>query len=142
MKNFLIALTILTLNSIVSSAQTKDETAVTAILSEQSSAWNRGNIEQFMKGYWENDSLVFIGKKGLTYGWNNTLVNYKKSYPDATAMGQLQFTILFVKPLSKQYQEVVGKWHLTRKDGNLEGHFTLLFKKINGTWVIVMDHSS
>jgi len=123
-------------------AQSKDESAIRNILSNQSKAWNEGNIEGFMKGYWQNDSLMFIGKKGLTYGWKNTLSNYKKNYPDANAMGQLEFTIIKVKPLCNQYQEVIGKWHLTRRDGDLEGHFTLLFEKINGAWVIVMDHSS
>ena len=123
-------------------AQNKDESAIRAILAKQSAAWNQGNIEAFMKSYWENDSLMFIGKKGLTYGWTNTLNNYKKNYPDAAAMGQLIFTIIKVKPLSAQYEEVIGKWHLTRKDGDLEGHFTLLFQKIKGKWCIVMDHSS
>ena len=123
-------------------AQNKDESAIRAILAKQSAAWNQGNIEAFMKSYWENDSLMFIGKKGLSYGWTNTLNNYKKNYPDAAAMGQLIFTIIKVKPLSAQYEEVIGKWHLTRKDGDLEGHFTLLFQKIKGKWCIVMDHSS
>jgi ketosteroid isomerase-like protein len=85
---------------------------------------------------------MFIGKSGVTYGWKNTLNNYKKGYPDAAAMGQLTFTILKVKSLSDQYQQVVGKWHLKRSQGNLDGHFTLLFQKIKGQWMIVMDHSS
>jgi ketosteroid isomerase-like protein len=123
-------------------AQSKDESAIRDILAKQSIAWNQGNIEGFMKGYWENDSLMFIGKKGLTYGWQNTLNNYRKNYPDAKAMGQLTFTLLMLKPLSNEYETVIGKWHLERTDDNLEGHFTLLFRKINGKWLIVMDHSS
>jgi ketosteroid isomerase-like protein len=126
----------------MSMAQSNAEKAVRNILAEQSTAWNKGDIEGFMKGYWKNDSLMFIGKSGVTYGWNNTLNNYKKGYPDAAAMGQLTFTILKVKSLSDQYQQVVGKWHLQRSQGNLEGHFTLLFQKIKEQWVIVMDHSS
>jgi ketosteroid isomerase-like protein len=123
-------------------AQSNAERAVRNILAEQSAAWNKGDIEGFMKGYWKNDSLMFIGKSGVTYGWNNTLNNYKKGYPNAAAMGQLTFTILKVKSLSEQYQQVVGKWHLQRSQGNLEGHFTLLFQKIKGQWVIITDHSS
>lgn len=126
----------------MSMAQPNAEKAVRNILAEQSTAWNKGDIEGFMKGYWKNDSLMFIGKSGVTYGWSNTLNNYKKGYPDAAAMGQLTFTILKVKSLSDQYQQVVGKWHLQRAQGNLEGHFTLLFQKINEQWVIIMDHSS
>ncbi|RYZ49392.1 MAG: nuclear transport factor 2 family protein [Sphingobacteriales bacterium] len=128
--------------SAVSHAQSAPEKAVRNTLALQSAAWNRGDIEAFMKGYWENDSLMFIGKSGVTYGWTNTLNNYKKGYPDAAAMGKLTFTILKVKSLSAEYQQVVGKWHLDREQGNVEGHFTLLFQKIKGQWVIVMDHSS
>jgi hypothetical protein len=126
----------------IARAQNTDESSIRDILSKQSTAWNKGNIEGFMNGYWQNDSLLFIGKKGLTYGWKNTLDNYRKNYPDTKAMGQLIFTILMLKPLSNQYYEVVGKWHLIRIAGDLEGHFTLLFQKINGQWFIVMDHSS
>jgi ketosteroid isomerase-like protein len=122
--------------------QSKDETAVRKILSIQQAAWNRGDIDGFMKGYWENDSLMFIGKSGITYGWNKTLTNYKKGYPDTSAMGKLTFTIINAKPLSSEYFHVIGKWHLQRTIGDVEGHFTLLFRKINGHWLIVADHSS
>lgn len=123
-------------------AQNKNEKNIRAILANQSAAWNRGDIDAFMSGYWENDSLMFIGKSGVTYGWNNTLNNYKKSYPDKTAMGQLTFTLIKMERLSKKFYHVTGKWHLDRSIGNLEGHFTLLFKRINGHYVIVSDHSS
>ena len=124
------------------SAQSKNETAILKILAEQTAAWNRGDIKKFMTGYWENDSLMFIGKSGVTYGWTNTLNNYKKSYPDTTAMGKLSFNIISVKRLSKKYYHVVGKWFLKRSIGDLSGHYTLLFQKVNGNWVIIADHSS
>ena len=123
-------------------AQTKDEAAIRNVLSKQTKAWNSGNIENFIQGYWQNDSLMFIGKSGITYGWQKTLDNYKKGYPDATAMGRLDFTILQIKRLSMLYYFVVGKWHLARSIGDAGGYFTLLFKKIKNNWVIVSDHSS
>lgn len=123
-------------------AQPKDEIAIRNVLKIQTAAWNNGNIEAFMKGYWQNDSLMFIGKSGITYGWQKTLDNYKKGYPDTAAMGKLDFVILEVKNLSPQNYFVVGKWHLARSIGDLSGHFTLLFKKIKGNWFIVADHSS
>lgn len=128
--------------TVQSFAQSKDETAIRNILATQTDAWNRGDIDSFMKGYWENDSLMFIGKSGVTYGWVNTLNNYKKGYPDTAAMGQLMFTLIQVKKLSKQYYHVTGKWFLKRSIGDVGGHYTLLFRKINGHWVIVSDHSS
>jgi hypothetical protein len=95
-----------------------------------------------MKGYWNNDSMLFLGKSGPKYGYQTTLENYKKNYPDTTAMGKLRFDILQVKRLSALHYFVVGKFYLQRTIGDLEGHFTLLFKKLNGKWVIVADHSS
>lgn len=123
-------------------SQSRDETAIRKILDTQTRAWNRGNIDDFMTGYWENDSLVFIGKSGVTYGWTNTLNNYKKGYPDTAAMGKLTFTLIQVKKLSKDYYHIVGKWFLKRSIGDLGGHYTLVFRKINGRWVIISDHSS
>jgi uncharacterized protein (TIGR02246 family) len=123
-------------------SQTKDETEVRNVLAKQNAAWNRGNVDAFMVGYWENDSLMFIGKSGITYGYKNTLANYKRNYPDTTAMGKLTFTLIQVKQLSPEYFHVTGKYYLTRTIGDASGHFTLMFRKINGKWVIISDHSS
>lgn len=141
MKKFILSV-IVVLAVVTAVAQSKDEVMVRTVLETQRQAWNEGNVEKFMEGYWKNDSLMFIGKSGVTYGWQKTLDNYKKGYPDTAAMGKLKFDILEVKRLSVMYFFVVGKWHLTRSIGNVEGHFTLLFKKIKNTWVIVADHSS
>ena len=123
-------------------AQSKDELAVRNILQQQTTSWNTGNIESFMQGYWHNDSLMFIGKSGITYGWQKTLDNYKKNYPDTSAMGKLDFMIIEMKKLSPLYYFVVGKWHLARTVGDLSGYFNLLFKKMGNTWHIITDHSS
>ena len=109
---------------------------------EQAAAWNAGDLNRFMQTYWHNDSLMFIGKNGPAYGWENTLNNYQKSYPDTAAMGKLKFDLISVKRLSVLYYSVVGKWHLKRTAGDLNGAFTLLIKKIKKRWVIVQDHSS
>ena len=123
-------------------AQSKDANAIQNAMNEQLNAWNAGDINRYMATYWQNDSLMFIGKNGVTYGWQNTLNNYKKSYPDTAAMGHLDFTIIEIKRLSVLYFHVVGKWHLARSAGDLSGHFTLLFKKVKDKWVIISDHSS
>jgi ketosteroid isomerase-like protein len=123
-------------------SQSKDEIAIRLSLDQQSAAWNRGDLEGFMKTYWQNDSLRFIGTSGITYGWKNTLDHYKKSYPDTSVMGKLRFALLDVKQLSATYFHVIGKWHLQRTIGDAEGYFTLVFKKINGRWLIIADHSS
>lgn len=123
-------------------AQNSDEAKIRGVLAAQNAAWNRGDVKAFMQGYWKSDSLQFIGKSGVTKGWQQTLENYKKGYPDTAAMGKLAFDILTVKRLSGDYYFVIGKWALTRTIGDVGGHFSLLFRKIAGQWVIVADHSS
>ncbi len=120
----------------------KDREKILLVMADQEKGWNEGNLEAFMQGYWESDSLMFVGKSGLTRGWQQTLANYRKGYPDRSAMGTLTFTILSVKSAGKGAAFVVGGWHLARSQGDLQGHFSLLWRKIKGEWVIVADHSS
>jgi ketosteroid isomerase-like protein len=126
----------------VSYAQKAEEGLIRNLLSQQTEAWNRGDIDGFMQTYWQSDSLMFVGKEGITWGWQNTLDRYKKSYPGKEAMGQLSFEIVQIKKLSKEYFFVVGKWMLKRNAGDLSGHYNLLIKRINGEWKIITDHSS
>jgi len=123
-------------------AQAKEEKAIRQLLTVQTESWNRGDMEGFMQTYWKSDSLMFIGKNGVHFGWQETLNNYKKGYPDTTAMGKLSFDIITIKKLSSEYYYVVGKWMLKRTIGDLSGHYDLLLRKIKGTWYIIADHSS
>ncbi len=107
----------------------------------QELAWNNGDVNGFMNYYWNNDSLKFIGSKGITCGWQKTLNNYLISYPNKEAMGVLTFSIIEATQLSKKNIFVIGQWAL-KKDKPMGGHFTLLWKKINGKWLIIADHTS
>jgi len=128
--------------SVAASAQNNETAAIRTVMDKQVSDWNNGDIDAFMKGYWKNDSLLFVGSKGPNYGWQTTLENYKKRYPDTTVMGKLDFTFLEIKLLSADHAFVLGKWHLARTIGDIGGHFTLLFRKIKGQWYIIADHTS
>jgi ketosteroid isomerase-like protein len=123
-------------------AQKDPEASIRQIMADQAAAWNKGNIDEFMKGYWNDDSLVFVGQSGLSYGYNTTLANYKKRYDSPDKMGQLFFTLLSVKKLSPDFCFVLGKWLLKRKIGDVGGIYSLLFRKIDGRWQIVVDHTS
>lgn len=123
-------------------SQSKDEREVRALLDFQIQEWNKGNIPAFMESYWKSDSLMFIGKSGVTYGWQKTLDNYKKNYPDKAAMGKLKFDLLQVKQLNSTHFFVVGKWYLTRSIGDVGGIFSLLFRKVANRWIIIADHTS
>lgn len=119
-----------------------EEDAVRQVLREQETAWNKGDLEGFMAGYWKSDSLQFMSPRGINRGWQATLDGYKKGYPDVAAMGTLQFEILQVTSLSPSNFLVTGKYHLTRTSGNLDGVFTLVFRKANGKWVVMYDHTA
>lgn len=123
-------------------SQTNDEKKILAILEAQTKAWNTGNLDQFMVGYLETDSLMYIGKSGVTYGYVPTLNNYKKNYAGPDKMGKLSFDILHLKKLGTKHYLVVGKWSLKRTAGDVGGHYSLTFEKQKGKWVVIADHSS
>lgn len=132
----------LLLIAFASFAQSKEEKQIRQVLTVQTQAWNRGDLVGFMQTYWKSDSLMFIGSKGVKFGWQKTLEGYQKGYPDTAAMGKLSFDIIMVKKLSNEYYYVVGKWMLKRSIGDLSGHYDLLIRRIRGEWKIVSDHSS
>ena len=113
-------------------------------MQEQEDSWNEGDLEGFMKHYWKSDSLRFIGKSGLNHGWQKTLDNYKKSYKTQEEMGTLKFTNKSMDILGEETIFVIGEWHLKRDETleDLQGMYSLIWQKKNGTWVIITDHSS
>lgn len=137
--SILLALTVL---ATAVAGQTDASAQIREVLENQRLAWNKGDLQTFMHSYWNNDSLMFVGKNGVTYGWQNTLENYKKGYPGKDQMGVLSFDVLHVNRLSNDYYYVVGKWSLKRSAGDVGGHYTLVFRRIEGKWLIVSDHSS
>lgn len=117
----------------------KDSLAILNVLNTQQSAWNESDIPKFMEGYWKSEELTFIGGRGVTYGWQNTLDNYIKGYPDAAAMGHLTFDIIKVKSLGEEAAQVIGKYTLKRINDQPTGHFSLIFQKIEGQWLLTSD---
>lgn len=118
------------------------EDEIRKVLDAQVACWNNGDLECFMQGYLNSDELLFVSGNGPKYGWQVTLNNYKKSYPNKDAMGTLAFDLLKFKPIGKKHYLVIGKYTLTRKLDNPQGHFSFLFEKIKGEWKIIVDHSS
>ncbi|MEF3077796.1 YybH family protein [Winogradskyella poriferorum] len=146
MKSFYFALVLLLLNCSNNQDQQKDtfetdKAEILKVLNAQEKAWNTHDLEGFMQGYWKNDSLKFYGNRGLTYGWENTLKNYKKGYPTKAESGTLNFVINDVSKIEGNNYWVMGEYHLKREAGNADGIFIIIFKKINGEWKIIADMS-
>ncbi len=116
--------------------------AIRSVLNAQQIAWNNGDLESFMEGYWKSDSLQFISPRGINHGWQDALEGYQKGYPDRSAMGTVSFEILEIRALSHINFVVMGRFHMIRTSGNLDGVFTLIFKKVDGKWVAIYDHTS
>ena len=123
------------------SNNSNEEEKILAVMDMQEKAWSNGDIDTFMQGYWQSDSLMFVGKNGIKYGWQTTLDNYKKSYPDKATMGKLEFEVLKLE-INVDAAYILGKWSLIRESDNPNGYFTLYWKKINGNWLITIDHTS
>ncbi|MEE4115513.1 MAG: nuclear transport factor 2 family protein [Marinilabiliaceae bacterium] len=118
----------------------REEIMNTFMLTQE--AWNNYDIEGFMSAYWNSDKLVFTGVGGPTYGYQATLENYKKNYPDQETMGLLKFTVVDLYRIDNSSSLMIGKFYLSRKMGDLVGYYTLVWQKIDGKWKIISDHSS
>ena len=119
------------------------EREIMPVLNRQAQAWNRGDLEAFMQAYWNSEQLTFSSGGKTTRGWQATLANYRKSYPTRKQMGHLSFDQLEFNPIESSAALVLGQWHLTMDDGTkIEGNFSIILRKFDGTWKIIHDHSS
>ncbi len=116
--------------------------AIRAVMDAQAVAWNKGDLEGFMNGYWRSDKLIFVSGDNVTRGWQQTLDNYKKGYTSKERMGTLTFSDLEINVLSKDAAVVLGSWSLEREGDHPHGKFTLTFRKLKEGWRIIMDHTS
>ena len=119
-----------------------DSIDIMNVMTFQEKAWNKGDINLFMEGYLKSKELVFSGSSGPVYGWKATKQRYFKSYPTLESMGQLTFSVKKIKSLTKKTAYLIGEFYLKRAMGDSFGHFTLIWKNIEGKWLIVSDHTS
>jgi uncharacterized protein (TIGR02246 family) len=144
------ALLILTFCGLASSAGFSEETAdrqadrsaIRAVLDAQQQAWNRGDVDAFLTGYWHSSYLTFSGSTGISRGWDAVLARYKKNYPHRSAMGTLDFSNLEFRFLGPDAALVLGHWHLKREKDDPGGVFSLVFQRFPEGWRIIHDHTS
>ena len=119
-----------------------DRVAIDAVLHKQQTAWNQGDVDAFLVGYWHSPELSFSGSSGITRGWDGVRERYKKNYADRAAMGELDFSDLEFRFLGPDAALVLGQWHLHRGSGDIGGVFSLVFQRFPEGWRIVHDHTS
>jgi ketosteroid isomerase-like protein len=142
MRLLIIFLFIITLSFTAFGQTSRIESGIRAVMNEQVAAWNRGDIDGFMRGYWNSEKLTFVSGTNVTRGWQPTLDRYKKNYDSKSKMGTLTFSDLEITVLSKDAAVVLGSWSLAREKDNPHGKFTLIFRKFKDGWRIVQDHTS
>ena len=145
MKNLLLLFSFFLIFAAGVSAQSKNDkiaAEIRRVMDAQATAWNAGDIDGFMRGYWNSPELVFVSSDNVTKGWQPTLERYKKNYDSRAKMGTLTFSGLEIEVLSKDAAKVLGSWALAREKDNPKGKFTLIFRKFKDGWRIVHDHMS
>jgi ketosteroid isomerase-like protein len=119
-----------------------DKAAITAVLNAQQAAWNRGDVDAFLVGYWHSPELTFSGSSGVSRGWDGVMARYQKNYPDQAAMGHLDFSELEYRFLGPDAALMLGRWHLKRDKGDIGGVFSLVWQRFPNGWKIIHDHTS
>jgi ketosteroid isomerase-like protein len=117
------------------------ERELRAVLQWQEQAWNDGDIERFMRGYWKSDSTIFASST-ISRGWQAMLERYQRSYPTPEKMGKLKFTITQIDMINSSWAKVLGAWELSGLPENPRGWFTLIMRRSDEGWRIVHDHTS
>ena len=138
----LMAITIPRLAAQKTDGRTEDRAKITAVLTAQQAAWNRGDVDSFLVGYWESPELTFSGNGGVARGFEGVRTRYQKNYPDKAAMGELAFSDLEFHFLGTDAALVLGKWHLKRERGDVGGVFSLVWQRLPQGWKIIHDHTS
>lgn len=136
---YLMALVLLLFSCDSSEFNESEKNAIKQVLTIQQEAWNQGDIETFMEGYWKSDELRFTSSGNINMGWQQTLDGYKRRYPDLEAMGKLTFDIYDVFPVASSAAALNGGYHLKRTNDELSGYFNLIFRKMDGEWKIISD---
>src|SRR5580704_2463175 len=119
-----------------------DKAAITTVLNSQQGAWNRGDVDAFLVGYWHSPELTFSGSNGVSRGWDGVMARYKKNYPDQATMGHLDFSEIEFHFLGPDATLVLGRWHLKREKGDIGGVFSLVWQRFPDGWKIIHDHTS
>jgi ketosteroid isomerase-like protein len=138
----LMAITVSRLAAQKADGRTEDRAKITAVLTAQQAAWNRGDVDSFLVGYWESPELTFSGSTGVARGFEGVRTRYQKNYPDKAAMGELAFSDLEFHFLGPDAALVLGKWHLKRERGDVGGVFSLVWQRLPQGWKIIHDHTS
>jgi ketosteroid isomerase-like protein len=121
-----------------------DRAAILSVLSAQAEAWNRGDLDRFLEGYWKSERTVFAGGSDVHRGFEAMAARYRKTYGSREKMGKLAFSALSFESIEADRAVITGAWELeiTGQETRPGGVFTLIFRRVPEGWRIVHDHTS
>lgn len=126
-------------NALTSEQQTAEAATITALLKAQDAAWNAGDIDGFMNGYWPSEALRFASGGDVVRGYDATLARYKARYPGREGMGELTTADYEIDVVSHDAAIAHGRWNVVTSAGGSTGLYTLVLRKLDGQWLIVSD---
>ena len=120
----------------------QDEAQIRAVIAEMEAAWNRGDFAGYMAGF-ENPGVVFVSGGRIQDGWQGTLDHYVRDYGGSPERrGTLHFYDISIEMLAPDAAMLVSHYRLERPEHAQEGINTRLTRKIDGRWVIALNHVS
>lgn len=119
-----------------------DRAAILNTIHRMESAWNNGDFRGYMAGF-KNPDVVFVSGGKFQAGWQGTLDHYIRDYGgSAERRGKLHFYNMKVDILAPDAAMLIGQYRLVRGTRVTQGVNTRLFRKIEGKWLITMNHVS
>jgi uncharacterized protein (TIGR02246 family) len=115
---------------------------IRAVIALMEAAWNRGDFSGYMEGFW-NPGVVFVSGGRFQDGWQGTLDHYVRDYGGAPERrGTLHFDIVSIELLAPDAALLISNYQLERPEHPQVGINTRLMRRIDGRWVIAMNHVS
>ena len=126
----------------VQASPNSDRVAIFKTIHRMEAAWNRGDFSGYMAGFKKPD-VVFVSGGKFQSGWQGTLDHYLRDHGGSDERrGTLHFYNMKVDLLAPDAAMLVGQYRLRRGDRLTEGVNTRLFRKVQGQWLITMNHVS
>jgi ketosteroid isomerase-like protein len=119
-----------------------DAAAIRSFLQQSARAWNRTDLDGFMRGYENSPETEYISRSTVLHGYAAIRAHYAAHYGTFRGMGRLRFSDVSIRPLGAAYAVVVARWHLALPNGTSPtGLFSLVLHRSPAGWHIIADHS-
>jgi len=115
---------------------------ILALVQQMQDAWNRGDFHAYMQAF-KNPDVIFVSGGRFQSGWQGTLDHYVRDYgASPEARGRLRFFDIRIEMLAPDAAQLISRYQLLRPQHPQYGINTRLLRKLQGRWVIAVNHVS